>query len=74
MLDEQLIEYGTKLIERKTAFISQLNDIIFDIHSNLSGGIENIKLVYDPDVQIIDYKKYLKRIPATAKSSMEDGQ
>lgn len=47
--DSQLASYGSKIIERRTLFIKQLNDIIFDIHKNLTGGKEELRIVYEPN-------------------------
>ncbi len=49
--DIQLADYGNKIIKRREEFIQQINDIIFDIHSNLSGGRENISLKYEPNIE-----------------------
>lgn len=40
--DSQLVSYGKKIIERREAFVKQLNEIIYDIHKNLSGGKEEL--------------------------------
>ncbi|MCD8037757.1 MAG: DNA replication/repair protein RecF [Lachnospiraceae bacterium] len=58
--DSQLVSYGSKLIERRAAFVKQLNEIIYDIHVRLSGGKENLKIVYEPDVQIGELEQRLK--------------
>ena len=58
--DSQLVSYGSKIIERRKLFVEQLNDIIYDIHYKLSGGREEIKVVYEPDVEIEDFEKYLR--------------
>ena len=44
--DFQLYEYGQKIIEMREAFVERLNQIIFNIHHSLSGGKENLKIVY----------------------------
>ncbi len=49
--DSQLVEYGSKIIESRQKFINSLNDMIIDIHRNLSAGREELKLVYTPDVE-----------------------
>ena len=59
--DSQLISYGSKVIERRAAFIHQLNEIIHDIHDRLSGGREELKIVYEPDVTLEDFEKNLKK-------------
>ena len=57
--DAQLVSYGSKIIERREQFVSQLNDIIQDIHCNLSGNKEILRIKYEPDVIINDYEKIL---------------
>lgn len=44
--DLQLSEYGYKIIDMREAFIERLNKIIFGIHQSISGGKENIQIVY----------------------------
>ena len=58
--DSQLVSYGSKIIERRKAFVEQLNEIIYDIHLKLSGGKEEIKIIYEPDVLLEDFEKSLK--------------
>ena len=50
--DMQLVSFGSKIIERRKFFAEQLNEIIYDIHKKLSGGREEIRIVYEPDVEI----------------------
>lgn len=57
--DSQMVSYGSKIIERRIAFIDQLNDIISDIHFKLSGGKENLKIVYEPNVGEEEFAKKL---------------
>ena len=59
--DSQLISYGSKIIERRVAFINQLNEIIFDIHKKLSGDKEEILIKYEPNVLIEDFERKLKQ-------------
>ena len=49
--DSQLVSYGKQIIERRKGFVDQLNEIIYEIHKNLSGGKEELKIVYEPDVE-----------------------
>ena len=58
--DSQLVSYGGKIIERRNAFVSQLNEIIYEIHLKLSGGKESLKIVYEPDVSLDDFEKKLE--------------
>ncbi|MCI8968103.1 MAG: DNA replication/repair protein RecF [Lachnospiraceae bacterium] len=57
--DSQLVSYGNKIIERRDAFVSQLNEIIYEIHQKLSGGKEALKIVYEPDITPDDYEEKL---------------
>lgn len=59
--DKQLVEYGTKIIERRKSFIEQLNEIVHEIHSNLSGGKEQLKLKYDPNVSAEEFSDKLQQ-------------
>lgn len=55
--DSQLISYGSKIIERRSAFAEQIGDILKEYHFKLSGGRENIEIKYEPDITIENYKK-----------------
>lgn len=57
--DSQLVSYGKKIIERREAFVKQLNEIIYDIHKNLSGGKEELFIQYEPDVTMNDFESKL---------------
>lgn len=57
--DSQLVSYGNKIIERRNVFVSQLNEIICEIHQKLSGGKEALKIVYEPDVVAEEFEKKL---------------
>ena len=56
----QLVTYGKQIISRRETFVEQLNEIIFDIHKNLSGGREELKVVYEPNVSEDDFESKLK--------------
>ncbi|MDY4669066.1 MAG: DNA replication/repair protein RecF [Oliverpabstia sp.] len=49
--DMQLVNYGKKIISLRKEFLHDLNEIIFDIHKNLTGGKEELILEYEPDVE-----------------------
>ena len=57
--DSQLVSFGSKIIERRRMFVEQLNEIIHDIHLNLSGGKEEIRIVYEPNVSLEDYESMM---------------
>lgn len=55
----QLVHYGNKIIERRSLFIEQLNEILYDIHSKLSGGREKLRIKYEPNVTKEEFSKKL---------------
>lgn len=57
--DMQLVQYGSKLITGRDTFIKNLNKIIGEIHSNLSGGKEQLVIKYEPDVCKDDFVKQI---------------
>lgn len=59
--DMQMAGYGQKIIEKRKAFVEELNEIIHEIHGNLTGGLENLEVVYEPSVESHDFEKALQR-------------
>lgn len=59
--DEQLIEYGKRIIRRRQEFVSELFEIVQDIHSNLSGNRELLTLKYEPNVESMFFEDELFR-------------
>lgn len=57
--DKQLVKYGISLIERRSKFIKQLNEIVYGIHKKLSGGNESLILKYEPNVTVEDFENRL---------------
>lgn len=49
--DMQLVNYGSKIIEVRKKFMEELNVIIKDIHGRLTGGKEEITLIYEPNIE-----------------------
>lgn len=49
--DEQLAEFGKKIIMRRKMFIEELNSILFSIHKKLSGQKEELVVHYAPNVE-----------------------
>ena len=58
--DMQLVKYGSLIIKGRKSFIEKINTIISDIHSRLTGGIENIKVCYVPDVDVNDFEEEVR--------------
>lgn len=59
--DLQLVEYGSRILSRRELFIEQINEIIMDIHSRLTGGKENLKIYYEPGTGQYDFGEVLKK-------------
>ena len=59
--DAQLIEYGRRIIDKRKTFVDELNQIIQQIHSNISGGKENLILKYEPNIDDIFFEDELSR-------------
>ncbi|MGN1022099.1 MAG: DNA replication/repair protein RecF [Lachnospiraceae bacterium] len=49
--DDQLADYGGKIIARRREFMNSLAQLIGDIHLKLSGGKEHLSLLYQPDTE-----------------------
>ena len=56
-----MVQYGTQVIRYRQQFIEQLNEIIFHIHSQLSGKEETLKIFYEPNVTIEQMEQTLAR-------------
>jgi len=60
--DAQLVETGKRIIARRKVFIEELNDIIGEIHSNITGGKERIILKYEPNIDDIFFEDELLKV------------
>lgn len=59
--DDQLVQFGASVIRERRNFLNMLNDIIRDIHKNLTSGNEEIKIVYEPNVTEESFSESLKQ-------------
>lgn len=59
--DRQLLDYGKRIIEKREKFILELNEIIREIHGNLTGNIETLELIYEPSVNVGEFEEVLAR-------------
>lgn len=57
--DSQLVENGTKIIEIRKEFVDQIGIIMKERHLNLTGGQEEIDVVYKPNCQAQDFANRL---------------
>ena len=46
--DMQMTEYGRRIIKKRQAFVQELNEVIQKIHRNLTGGVEELEVIYEP--------------------------
>ena len=59
--DDQLINYGNKVISKRERFISDIKNIINEIHCNLTGNNDVLNIDYKKNVKEEDYKERLKK-------------
>lgn len=59
--DMQLVHYGNQIIERRRAFVEEMNVIISGIHKKLTGGREEIKIIYEPSNGYMTLEQALKK-------------
>ena len=59
--DDQLINYGRQINESRRGFISDLNEIVGDIHSKLSGNREHLTILYEPNTEADEFEEKLRR-------------
>lgn len=57
----QLIQYGKKIIARRSEFIRELNEVIYDIHKKISGDKEKLFIKYEPNIDDIFFEDELLR-------------
>ena len=58
--DAQLVRFGSDLIRKRNDFIRELAEITLPIHDHLSGGREELRLRYEPDVTEENYAERLR--------------
>jgi DNA replication and repair protein RecF len=58
--DEQLVSYGSRIIARRQQFLEELNEIVCEIHKNISGNRETLVLHYEPSADAIHLKSELE--------------
>src|SRR5690625_1350293 len=53
--DEQLAEYGSKIIIKRQSFIYKLETWAKDIHRSITSNREDLKITYQPSFEIDDF-------------------
>ena len=69
VMDIQLSDFGKKIIEERKRFISHLNDVIKDIHHQISGEKEELVIEYEPSTESDSYRYQILRFTGAAKDS-----
>ena len=59
--DDQLVYYGSKIIQARDEFLLKIDPIAADIHSGLTGSKETLKISYEPNVVETQFKETLER-------------
>ena len=49
--DEQMVSCGKVLIQEREEFIRMISTVLKEIHRNITGGKEEIELIYEPNVR-----------------------
>ncbi len=58
--DSQLLNYGSKVMERRRLFTEQMNEILEEIHYKLSGSKEKLVMEYLPQVSEENFEEELR--------------
>ncbi|MDR2546759.1 MAG: DNA replication/repair protein RecF [Lachnospiraceae bacterium] len=59
--DEQMVTYGSLIIERRKQFANQLNEITRRIHKKLTGFKEELSIYYEPNTTVFDFADKLSQ-------------
>ena len=59
--DMQMLQYGQKVISKRKEFVKDLNTVIQEIHSNLTGGEEKLEVLYEPSTEAEFFEETLKK-------------
>lgn len=59
--DMALVGYGEKIISRRRQFIEEISPVVSEIHSEISGEKEEVRLSYESNVSENDFREALVR-------------
>jgi len=59
--DKALIDYGSKIIQRREAFVKEIGEIITYVNEKLTGGREHIQIIYEPNITVNSFETALKK-------------
>lgn len=58
--DQQIMEYGKAIIEKRERFVKLMETIMREIHEKLTGSREKIEIIYEKNVSREEYQEKLK--------------
>lgn len=61
--DMQLVQFGRRVISRRREFIDKINNYLAPVHDKLTGGAEQIRMIYQPNVSedVFEEKVFMNR-------------
>ncbi len=59
--DSQLIDFGSKIIKQRNNFIQELSQYASEIQKNITDGVEELKIEYNPSVTVEQYEEKLHK-------------
>ena len=61
ILDMQLVKYGSDVINTRRDYIGKLKEKTKEIHSSISGGKEDLEIIYEPSAKPPDFSEELEK-------------
>lgn len=58
--DDQLIQYGKKIVMYRAEYINSLANIVQEFHKKITNNKENLQIIYKPSVDLNFYEKKIK--------------
>ncbi len=58
--DMNLVEYGSRIMERREKFVEEISEIVTKVNEKLTGNREHVKMFYEPDTVIDAFAAKLK--------------
>lgn len=59
--DSQLVEYGSRIIDRRRQFLDELHPLVKEMHYAISGGREELEMKYDANTTSEEFEASLKK-------------
>jgi len=69
--DEQLANYGQRIMKLRMSFVKKINDIAREIHLNITQGTEHLALTYEPSV--VNIENYLENLNKSCVRDVAQG-